>query len=361
MPLPRCATAAPWPGPRAEIRTADRCSSSTAAPTPDGRPQRVRRSGRLGVRLVAANRPGYGASTARPRRTGASPTTWSSWPTRSGLDPFGLLGMSVGGTFALACAAYHPDRVRGRARGDARRGGPDGPALHPRRPRPRRPCLVRRPRVGSLEGPSDGATGLPRLPGAVDPTTPTTRPLAERWAESPAGGPCCSRPDAADLAADAREALLVPTATCRRGPGLPPLAVRRRGRRVPGHPLVRRAGREAPPRNGRGWPTTCRTRPCSRLPGLGHLESLLRSWPDVLRQRLSRVTARPGRRSSSTLNAALVEHRHAELLGLLGLGAGVVADHDVVGLLRHRAGGLAAARQDRLLGRVAARSRPASR
>ena len=43
------------------------------------------------------------------------------------------------------------------------------------------------------------------------------------------------------------------------------------------------------------------------------------------------------------LEAGLVEDRDAELLGLVGLGAGAVADHDVVGLLRHRRGRLAAA------------------
>ena len=53
---------------------------------------------------------------------------------------------------------------------------------------------------------------------------------------------------------------------------------------------------------------------------------------------------------SKAREAGLVEDRDPELLGLVGLGAGVVADHDVVGLLRHRAGGLAAAGQDRLLG-----------
>src|SRR3954466_5805369 len=51
--------------------------------------------------------------------------------------------------------------------------------------------------------------------------------------------------------------------------------------------------------------------------------------------------------------ACLVEDRHAELLRLRGLGAGVGADDDVVGLLRHRTGRLATAAQDRLLGLVA--------
>ena len=53
------------------------------------------------------------------------------------------------------------------------------------------------------------------------------------------------------------------------------------------------------------------------------------------------------------LEARLVEDREAELLGLVGLGAGVVADHDVVGLLGDRPGRLAAAHDDRLLDGVA--------
>src|SRR4029079_11701628 len=52
--------------------------------------------------------------------------------------------------------------------------------------------------------------------------------------------------------------------------------------------------------------------------------------------------------------AVLVEDRHLELHGLVVLRPGRVADDDEVGLLRDGGGGLPAAREDRLLGLVAA-------
>ena len=72
------------------------------------------------------------------------------------------------------------------------------------------------------------------------------------------------------------------------------------------------------------------------------------------------VRGRPVLRRGAS-RTLLVEDRDAELLGLLGLGAGVLADHHVVGLLRHRARRLAAAGDDRLLDRVPGVAAPASR
>src|SRR4051812_9371558 len=66
---------------------------------------------RLGARLVAANRPGYGASTPAPPSYEHVADDAVDLADQLGLDTFGVLGMSVGGTFALACAAFHPDRV----------------------------------------------------------------------------------------------------------------------------------------------------------------------------------------------------------------------------------------------------------
>ena len=70
----------------------------------------------LGIRLLAANRPGYGASTPVDapsyRRVADDTITLAD---ELGLDRIGAIGMSVGGTFALAFAAYHPDRVHAAA------------------------------------------------------------------------------------------------------------------------------------------------------------------------------------------------------------------------------------------------------
>jgi len=64
-----------------------------------------------GIHLVAPNRPGYGASTPAPpsyRRVVADTLELAD---TLGFDRFGVIGMSVGGTFGLACAALAPDRV----------------------------------------------------------------------------------------------------------------------------------------------------------------------------------------------------------------------------------------------------------
>ena len=65
----------------------------------------------VGVRLVAANRPGYGRSdpTNSDHLSVADDTV--AIADALGIGTFGVLGMSVGGQYALACAARHPDRV----------------------------------------------------------------------------------------------------------------------------------------------------------------------------------------------------------------------------------------------------------
>lgn len=69
---------------------------------------------RLGLRLIAIDRPGYGGSVPKPERT------LSEWPgdvaalaQALGLGRFHLLGISGGGPYALACARAMPERVTG--------------------------------------------------------------------------------------------------------------------------------------------------------------------------------------------------------------------------------------------------------
>lgn len=66
----------------------------------------------LGVRVVAADRPGYGGSSASPGRA------MDDWPRQIGaladhlgFDRFALLGLSSGGPYAVASAALLPERV----------------------------------------------------------------------------------------------------------------------------------------------------------------------------------------------------------------------------------------------------------
>ena len=66
---------------------------------------------RTGVRLVAVSRPGYGLSD--PHASGHVSVADDTIAVADilGVDRFAVLGMSVGGSYALTCAVRHPDRV----------------------------------------------------------------------------------------------------------------------------------------------------------------------------------------------------------------------------------------------------------
>lgn len=67
---------------------------------------------RMGVRLIAFDRPGYGRSDRKPgRRVADAAQDVSAIADALGLDRFAVLGRSGGGPHALACAALMPDRV----------------------------------------------------------------------------------------------------------------------------------------------------------------------------------------------------------------------------------------------------------
>ena len=69
---------------------------------------------KAGVRVVTPDRPGYGGSTPLAGRTTAS---WAddiaTLANRIGVDRLGVMGLSSGGPYAVACAALLPDRVCG--------------------------------------------------------------------------------------------------------------------------------------------------------------------------------------------------------------------------------------------------------
>lgn len=64
-----------------------------------------------GVRLVAVNRPGYGRSDPAPSDHLSVADDTVAVADALGLATFAVLGMSLGGQYALACAARHPERV----------------------------------------------------------------------------------------------------------------------------------------------------------------------------------------------------------------------------------------------------------
>jgi len=73
----------------------------------------VRAAGRCGVRLLVADRPGYGGSSRRPGRCVADIVEDIAFLTDAlGWDRFATWGGSGGAPHALACAALLPDRVR---------------------------------------------------------------------------------------------------------------------------------------------------------------------------------------------------------------------------------------------------------
>lgn len=69
-------------------------------------------AGRLGLRLLAPDRPGFGASSFQPRRTlGAWASDVAQLADRLSFGRFAIVGVSGGGPYALACAARIPGRI----------------------------------------------------------------------------------------------------------------------------------------------------------------------------------------------------------------------------------------------------------
>jgi pimeloyl-ACP methyl ester carboxylesterase len=65
----------------------------------------------VGVRLLCVNRPGYGRSTTHASSHGSVADDLAGVASELGHARFAVLGMSVGGAYAVATAARHPDRV----------------------------------------------------------------------------------------------------------------------------------------------------------------------------------------------------------------------------------------------------------
>ena len=66
---------------------------------------------RQGVRLIAANRPGYGAAPDAPSSLSSVAEDTLALADALGLNRFAVLGVSGGGPYALACGAFAPERV----------------------------------------------------------------------------------------------------------------------------------------------------------------------------------------------------------------------------------------------------------
>ena len=66
---------------------------------------------RQGVRLIAANRPGYGTAPDVPTSLSSVAEETLALADALGLNRFAVLGVSGGGPYALACGALAPERV----------------------------------------------------------------------------------------------------------------------------------------------------------------------------------------------------------------------------------------------------------
>ncbi|CAB4710683.1 MAG: alpha/beta fold hydrolase [Actinobacteria bacterium] len=64
-----------------------------------------------GVRLLCVNRPGYGLSTPHPSSHASVAADAMAALDEVGAEAVAVIGMSIGGPYALATAALHPDRV----------------------------------------------------------------------------------------------------------------------------------------------------------------------------------------------------------------------------------------------------------
>jgi pimeloyl-ACP methyl ester carboxylesterase len=257
---------------------------------PDTR--RVSRSGydaaeSLGIRLVAANRPGYGRSRPAPPSYGTVGDDVAALADRLGISTFAILGMSVGGTFALGCAARHPERVT--AAGIVATTG-NVALMDPPWPRddldPAGLHFFADLAAGSVDD------NLARMRpdfltfcATVDPDDPDDEALAERWVAAlpDSDRDLVSAQPVAERAAAAREALgnpdgyLADAALVFRPWDFDVATVR-----CPVSLWYGELDANAPPRNGHWLASVLPDATLTVLPGVGHLGSLLRNWPTIL-------------------------------------------------------------------------------
>ncbi|GAB3594501.1 alpha/beta hydrolase [Angustibacter peucedani] len=242
---------------------------------------------RVGVRLVALNRPGYGRSDRAPTSHGSVADDVAAALDRLGHRHFAVLGMSVGGQYALACAARHPERVTAA-------GVVAAPAVVPRLAPPvhrddlddeQRAFFARLAAVPVGEAVELVRPEFEAFVRRVDPADPDDDALAERWLSGlpAADAALLAHLPAAEVAASAREAL-VPTDgyLCDAALAFREWDVRPQDVRCPTVLWYGEEDDNASVRNGR-W--LAEHVPGARLvvrPRTTHLATLLAHWDDVL-------------------------------------------------------------------------------
>lgn len=219
-----------------------------------------------GVRLLAVNRPGYGRSDPDDTSQSSVADDLVAVTDLLGVERFGLLGMSVGGSYAVTCAARHPHRVAvlGLVATQWRTGAGEGTVA---------------------EAVEAARPEFERWVAGVAPDDPDDRALATRWRRS------LPAPDAAllagvsdhELAASARDALsnhegyLRDAALVFRPWDHDPEEVG-----APAYLWFGELDDAAPPAEGRALGARIPGATVTVRPATTHLATLLAHWPDIL-------------------------------------------------------------------------------
>lgn len=146
-----------------------------------------------GVRLLCVSRPGYGDSTPHASTQASVADDLAGVVGELGHDRFAVLGMSVGGGYAVACAARHPDRVTALGLVATQPPGTRGEA------------------VDELE--AEITPEFLRWRAEVSPDDPDDEALCRRWLAMlpPADAALVALRSPAEVAASVREALADPS------------------------------------------------------------------------------------------------------------------------------------------------------
>jgi pimeloyl-ACP methyl ester carboxylesterase len=247
-----------------------------------------------GVRLISVNRPGYGRSAPAESGHLSVADEIVALADRLGVGRFAVLGMSIGGPYALACAARHPDRVTAAAAVAAPGEVPsmDPPAHRDDLSPEQRDFFARLARSSAAEAVELTRPDFQRWAAGMAVAGTDDATLAGRWVEGlhPLDARVLGARPAADLAAEVREAL-----GCSEGYMWDVAATFRpwefRLDRI-GCPVRLWYGAQDPQASVRNGHWLHRHLPGSALvvrPDTAHLSTLLGHWPEIL---TTLVTAR---------------------------------------------------------------------
>jgi pimeloyl-ACP methyl ester carboxylesterase len=220
-----------------------------------------------GVRLFCVNRPGYGTSTPMASAMTSVADDAAAVLDLLELDRVAVLGMSVGGAYAAALAARHPDRVSAL-----------GVVAAPRETRTA---------MGPLDAEVERARPeFEQWAASVDPADPDDTAMAARWLDSLPPDDAAllgSALSTAEVAASAREALVCHDGYLRDAA----LLVSDWGFvltdiRCPTHLWYGAHDDRNPPATGRWWADRIAGAELTVTPTT-HLATLLANWDEILR------------------------------------------------------------------------------